>query len=153
MNIRNYEAADLPQLVQLFYDAVHDTCSDDYDAAQLAAWAPADADLARWAARLDNNHAIVVEDAEVIAGFAELGKDGYLDMLYVHPAYQRQGIATALYTELEQVAKARGCTVMTTEASITARPFFERMGFVVMAEQEKEIRGVVLHNYKMKKSL
>jgi putative acetyltransferase len=153
MIIRYYEPADLEQVMQLFYNTIHTVNNRDYEAAQLEAWAPADMDAAAWAARLEHNHSIVVEAMEQVTGFAELGKGGYVDMLYVHSDYQRQGIATALYTELEQVAKARGCTTVTTEASITARPFFERMGFIVTLEQEKTIRGVALRNYKMEKTV
>jgi putative acetyltransferase len=38
---------------------------------------------------------------------------------------------------------------MHTNASITARPFFEKHGFMVVAEQHPVIRGVEMINYKM----
>ncbi|MEE1466132.1 MAG: GNAT family N-acetyltransferase, partial [Clostridium sp.] len=38
---------------------------------------------------------------------------------------------------------------ITTHASITARPFFEKRGYRVVKEQEVERSGVVLTNYVM----
>jgi len=35
--------------------------------------------------------------------------------------------------------------------SLTARPFFERMGFGVIREQDVELRGVLFRNYAMQK--
>ncbi|MBT7088103.1 GNAT family N-acetyltransferase, partial [bacterium] len=38
-----------------------------------------------------------------------------------------------------------------TEASITAKPFFEKRGFKVIKEQQVEKRGVKLTNFQMEK--
>ena len=40
-----------------------------------------------------------------------------------------------------------------TEASELARRFFERKGFVVLERQDKILRGVPIHNYRMAKTL
>jgi putative acetyltransferase len=40
-----------------------------------------------------------------------------------------------------------------TEASITAKPFFQRMGFSVVKEQEVSRRGETFINYAMEKFL
>lgn len=40
-----------------------------------------------------------------------------------------------------------------TEASITARPFFERNGFEVIEAQDVELRGETFRNYRMAKAL
>lgn len=39
------------------------------------------------------------------------------------------------------------------EVSITARPFFERHGFVVLTEQQVLVREVALTNYRMERWL
>ena len=49
--------------------------------------------------------------------------------------------------------KGKGELVVTTHASITARPFFEKRGYHVVKEQQVERRGVVLINYVMIKRL
>jgi putative acetyltransferase len=46
-----------------------------------------------------------------------------------------------------------GLNRLYTEASITARPVFERHGFHVIAAQEVPARGALLRNYRMEKTL
>ena len=48
---------------------------------------------------------------------------------------------------------AGGWPRLFTEASKAARPFFEAQGFSVVAEQEVEVRGERLTNYRMEKRL
>ena len=58
-----------------------------------------------------------------------------------------------LLAEVERRAKERTVPALWTNASITARPFFERHGFVVVSEQHPVIRGVPMRNYRMRKEL
>ena len=67
-------------------------------------------------------------------------------MLYVHKDFQRLGIAAKLCDELE-----KGFEDITVYASITAKSFFEKRGYVVLKAQEVERRGVKLKNFVMKK--
>ena len=47
----------------------------------------------------------------------------------------------------------KGISRLYSEVSITARPFYERMGFKVVKEQQVEMRGQVLTNFVMEKHL
>lgn len=42
---------------------------------------------------------------------------------------------------------------ITTHASITARPFFEKRGYKIISENEVKRRGVALANFIMEKEL
>ncbi|HCL5623841.1 TPA: GNAT family N-acetyltransferase, partial [Kluyvera ascorbata] len=66
----------------------------------------------------------------------------------VDPSYARQGVASALLKAL--FARVPTGT-LTVDASITAKACFERLGFVVVAEQEVEARGETFVNYRMEK--
>lgn len=69
--------------------------------------------------------------------------------LYVHKDYQYQGIATAICDKLEynfDVYK------VTTHASITAKPFFEKRGYKTIKKQTIDRSGVLLLNYVMEKN-
>lgn len=151
MNIRSYRAADCPLLAQLFYDTVHTVNARDYSPAQLAAWATGSVDLAAWNRSFLQHHTLVAIDADQIVGFGDMDQDGFLDRLYVHHAFQRRGVARAILQQLEEQAKARGVTRFTTHASITARPFFERFGYVVLQRNEVVRAGISLTNYTMEK--
>ena len=81
--------------------------------------------------------------------FSDIDKTGYLDRLYVHKDYQHQGIATAICDKLESIFDVEK---ITTYASITAKPFFEKRGYKVIKKQTVERNGVLLQNYVMEKS-
>jgi putative acetyltransferase len=86
-------------------------------------------------------------------GFSDLEEDGHLDMMFVHPAFQGQGIASALLNTVESAARKQSLTMIYTEASLSARPFFERRGFAVITPQTVKCRGQKLANFRMRKSL
>lgn len=75
--------------------------------------------------------------------------EGYLDRLFVSAQHQRQGIAQALVDKLKSDARESGLAEITTEASLTAQPFFETCGFVNVCKQTVERRGVEFVNYRM----
>ncbi|MGI6154978.1 MAG: GNAT family N-acetyltransferase [Enterococcus lemanii] len=56
-----------------------------------------------------------------VVGFDDINQTGYLDCLFVHKDYKRQGIATALCNQLERFIQSN----IMTDASITAKSFFE----------------------------
>jgi N-acetylglutamate synthase-like GNAT family acetyltransferase len=55
--------------------------------------------------------------------------------------------------QIQVRAKNLGIQKLFTEASITARPFFERRGFRVITPQEVERRGMKFINYVMEKAI
>ena len=149
MWIRRYEPEDLGQITALFYDTVHAVNAADYAPEQLDAWADGAPDLDRWNGSLLAHHSLVaVEGRDLIVGFGDIDGTGYLDRLYVHKDRQGLGIATALCDRLERAVDA---PVITTHASITARPFFEGRGYRVIREQRVERHGVQMTNYVMEK--
>jgi len=95
---------------------------------------------------------VAIRDGELV-GFSDMDAGGYLDRLYVHKDVQKQGVATALLSKLEQEARKLGLSEIRTDASITAVPFFERHGFCILQAQTVQRRGVDLVNYKMSKRL
>ena len=147
MILRSYEHRDCPVLARLFYDTVHTVNRRDYTQAQVDAWATGEVDLAAWDASLAAHRTLVAEEDGIILGFADMTDDGYLDRLYVHHLHQRQGVAAALCDRLEKTVEGP----VTTHASITARPFFEKRGYRVVKEQQVERRGVLLTNFVMEK--
>jgi putative acetyltransferase len=96
---------------------------------------------------------LVAEKDDEAVGFAELERDGHLVMFYLRKDTVRRGVGSRLYLAVEQVARKRRLCRIFTEASITARPFFERQGFRVVGEQAVARRGARLTNFAMEKSL
>ena len=153
LHLRPYREGDTPALIALFRETIHSVNRRDYSPAQLAAWAPAEIDEAAWAARQAENHTLLAGIDGALAGFAELTAEGHLHMLFVHKDHQGEGIARALLAAMEARAHAAGQSEITTDASLTAQPFFQRQGFRRLAEQEVERNGQTLRNCRMAKTL
>lgn len=147
MEIRRYNRADLTGIIRLFHDTVHNVNIKDYTQEQLDVWAPVNVDMEKWDQTLSEHHAFVAVNDFKIIGFGDIDDSGYLDRLYVHRDYQRQGVATFLCDTLESVVKTG--VIIRTHASITAKPFFEKRGYIVLKEQLVERKGVFLKNYVM----
>lgn len=153
MKIRNYQIADTQQIVQLFYDTVHQINIRDYTKAQVDAWAPADIDLEIWVKSLSSKLTLVAEEGDIIAGFGELETNGHIDRFYCHKDFQRKKVGTQILERLEAKAKDLGINKIFTEASITAKPFFERHKFIAIKKQEVERRGEKFINFAMEKNI
>lgn len=149
MVLRPYAPSDCQALSELFHHTVHTVNAGDYTPEQLDAWSPGAVDLEGWNRSFLEHHTLVAEESGRIVGFGDMDGTGYLDRLYVHKDCQGRGIASAICEALERAADTAG---LTTHASITARPFFEKRGWQVVKEQQVERRGVLLTNYIMKKT-
>ena len=89
----------------------------------------------------------------VVAGFIGFSHCGYIDLLFVRPEFVRRGIARALLLEAESSLGQLGVATAWTEASLTARGFFQAMGYGTVREQTVCCGGVELRNYRMEKVL
>ncbi|WP_099532424.1 GNAT family N-acetyltransferase [Limnothrix sp. PR1529] len=150
--------SDAAAIARLFHDTVREINSRDYSLSQVKAWAPDDLSFRNWAERSQTRWTIVAEDRSVpdrdlIAGFCELEPDGHIDCFYCHKNYQRCGLGRQLYQTLETEALDRSLQQLQVESSITARPFFEAMGFIMLSPQTVSVRGESFVNYKMVKAL
>ena len=148
MKLRPYHPDDCPALAALFFDTVHTVNCRDYSADQCDAWADGIVDLAAWNRSFLEHTTWIAEQDGQIVGFGDISRDGYLDRLYVHARFQRQGVATALCDALEGAVKGRP---IETHASITARPFFVARGYRTITEQQVVRHGVRLTNFVMRK--
>lgn len=152
ISLRSYRPADLPAVCRLFHDTVHTVCAADYSSTELDAWAPEKVDLAAWNRALRESLCVVATAGGEIVGFANLAGD-LLDRVYVQAAWLRRGVGTALVGALERAAMKRGINALRTDASITARPFFQALGYQTISPQKVSRGGVVLTNYRMQKTL
>ena len=153
MLIREYRLSDTKAIMKLFYNTIHEINICDYTQEQVDAWAPKNMDYDVWHKRLQAKLPYIAENNGEIVGFGELEADGHIDCFYCHSKYQRKGIGSTLLSYIENTAKLQGIKRLYTEASITAKPFFQTKGFNVVREQEVERRGGWLKNYVMEKHL
>jgi putative acetyltransferase len=153
MIIRRYQDSDLESVATLFTETVSHVNVRECSPAQITAWTPQPPDLIRWRERVASLTLWVAESDSRIVGFCGLGEGGHVDLLYVDYRFQRQGVARQLYEQVEKEARRCNIRRLFTEASTTARPFFERMGFIILRAQQVEFRDVLFQNYVMEKRL
>lgn len=153
MKVRHYEPDDGGALARIFAEAVRAILPGDYSAAQLEAWAAGFTIPDRWLSAGPGRVVLVAEKDGETVGFAAFEPDGHIDRLYVHPRFQRQGAASALLHEIENIAAGLGITRLFAEASAAARPFFQFAGFRLIAPQTVSRRGTRFVNYQMEKLL
>jgi putative acetyltransferase len=153
IEVRRYRSDDLCALMDVRRSSIRGVASRDYTPAQIDAWVRNSQETGTQARRFGETLTWVALQGGVLAGFVNLADGGYLDCLYVHADHQRRGVATALLTALETKARTQGLARIHSEVSITARPFFERIGFVVVTPQQVSVDGLTYDNFKMEKAL
>lgn len=143
---------DLPDMLQLFRDTILHVNLSHYTQEQVAVWADAANNIDRWINKINEQHVLVAHDEEMLLGFGSLRLD-YIDLLYVHKDHQGEGIASSLYDILEGKAREYGMQALATDASHTARGFFEKKGFLYVATRSYVMNGVEISNCRMVKSI
>jgi len=150
--IRRADIDDIQEIKQLFRETILNVNRKDYTTAQVECWSARGNDDNVWKERLKEQYFIIAITRNIIVGFAALKMDGYLNSLFVHKDYQNIGVASSLLSEIERYAERNNLRILTADVSITARPFFEKKGYLVMKQQIVDI-GVKMSNYKMQKEL
>lgn len=149
--IRLFEKQDTEQIAKLFHQTVREVNINDYSIDRVKAWAPDDIYFRDWVSVCSERFTYVADDNSTVAGFGELESDGHIDCFYCHKDYQRMGVGSKIYHAIEAKAQELKIHRLYTEASITAKPFFLRMGFSIMKKQQVECRGESFINYAMEK--
>ena len=152
ISLRPFLPSDAPALARLFRESVEILAEDDYTDDQRAAWASAADDLAEFAQKLAAALSLVALRDGALAGFASLA-DRRIDMLYVDPEHAGAGVATVLVDALEKLSAARGAKQLETDASDTARDFFQKRGYQAQSRNTVMRAGEWLANTTMKKTL
>jgi putative acetyltransferase len=153
VTLRPFRLDDAQVLLTLFRDTIRRVNSRDYTPDQIRAWASDDIDPQVWAGRFAGRFVAVAEEAGRPVGFADLEPSGHIDRVYVSADHQGRGVARLLLSAVVGEAQRLGVARLFTEVSITARPFFESQGFVVLTQQVVTLRGVEFVNYRMERVL
>jgi putative acetyltransferase len=145
--------ADGPLLAEIFRDSIEELTAEDYSVAQQDAWMSAADDGPAFGARLADQLTLVATLNGSPVGFASLKDPDQIDLLYVHPAVVRQGIASMLVDALERLVGSRGTHRVVVDASDTARPFFEQRGYKAQQRNTVMVGDEWLPNTTMEKQL
>jgi putative acetyltransferase len=153
LGLRPYLPDDAPLLAEIFRASVEELTGDDYNLAQQRAWVATADDEEAFAKRLGRGLALVATTQGAPVGFASLIGGEEIDMLYVHPAATRRGVAALLGDALEKLATGRGAKRLTADASDTSLGFYEHRGFVPMQRNSFQCNGEWFANTTVEKKL
>lgn len=159
IELRAYQDGDdVVAIADLFFESIHAIDDAIYSPEQKAAWAPKPPKYDYWATHVKPSKTLLAFNEDRLVGFMELeinalDRTGYIDCFYVHPEFQGQGIGKALYGATLSRAQQHQLTTLYVDASLVARPVFERQGFQVTKQNEVIRKGVSLTNFSMELAL
>ncbi|WP_299085268.1 GNAT family N-acetyltransferase [uncultured Ruegeria sp.] len=129
IEIGDFEASEADQLGVIFFDAVREGATEFYNIEQRQAWASKTPFGPNWASRLSAQKTVVARKAGLPVGFMTLDRVGYIDLAFVAPKHQRQGIGGKLYARIEELARAANMARLHSQASYLVRGLFEGQGW------------------------
>lgn len=151
--IKKATQKDIPTLQKLFIETVLEVNRKDYSEEQVKDWASCGTDLTKWEKRLmEYDHYVCIKNHE-IAGFTAFNTNGFINSMFVSKNFQRCGVAQQLMDLILEESKRNNVGQLTSEVSITAKPFFEKNGFVVVRQQDAIANRLTLINYVMELKL
>ncbi len=150
MQLINYNKKYSRQISTLFTNTIHKICNIDYTKEQLNTWANPNIDYEAWEKRLNKTKPYLAVIDDTLVGFAEF-YDDYIDCFYVHHEYQGQGVGKALMHHILNIASKNGIKKLRVDASITAKPFFMKLGFCEIKQNLVKKENQNLINYTLEK--
>ena len=152
--IREAQQSDAVALKELFQNTVLVINRRDYSQSEVEDWASCGDNLSEIEDMIKTHYFIVaVNQRSQIVGFSSIPPQGYLHSMFVPKDFQGKGIATMLLEEIERYAITSGIMRITSEVSLTARPFFEKRGYIVEEEQKRKANQLSLTNFWMAKGI
>ncbi len=152
-HIRHYTPTDMPAVLHVFKRSIYKIGSRYYNHEQIDAWAAASLDLHAWEQRLNSGVVLVATFEKTVTGFIRFEPTGKIDLIYIHPNYEHQGIASALLHKIERLAEQQRIPRLFTLASEASKDFFTAKGYRFIGEQDVEKRGIKLRNHRMEKDI
>jgi len=151
--VRPFDPADTTSLRELFAQSIEYLTADEYNDEQRLAWISKAAEWEEFDERLKSGDTFVAEVETELAGFTLFKNENEIDMLFVHPYFVKMGVGRRLLDTVEQLALARNHDELKVDASDTALPFFEKLGFITVDRNLIEIEDQFLSNTSMAKKL
>jgi GNAT superfamily N-acetyltransferase len=130
--VRKAEPRDAEAAATLLRRSITELCTLDHhgDADTLAEWLAnkTTRDFLSWLVAEDN-FCVVAETNDQIRGVGLLHRSGEVRLCYLAPGAQGRGLGKAILGVLEEKAREWGLRRLHLESTVSARPFYERVGY------------------------
>ena len=153
--IRRTKFEDMTAIMDAHRRSIIELCSKDYNQEQINCWSSVNYNGKLWSQAITHDYHISIEKHGKIEGFCHACiKDetvGEIRALFftkeiVGQGYGRKAIGKAL-----NYLRTKECSKVNVTGTITAKPFYEKMGFTCMQKISAETRGTNLICYNMTK--
>ncbi len=155
--IRKTKIDDMNSVEDAHRRSIIEVCSKDYTADQIAKYSAVKYSPEVWENSVNNHFHVVVEVKGKIEGMchARLLEDGvgeivglYFSRVILGKGIGREVIEMAFeYLDQFDIKKIR------LTGTVTAKPFYEKMGFIEIEKLQQNIRGAMLDCFRMVKEL
>jgi GNAT superfamily N-acetyltransferase len=150
---RRYQLGEEKILQEIYSESTRRLNSKDYTPEQIERWVEKHADPEEWVLRLKGTNPFVVAVAGTPVAFGELEANGHIDFFYCHPDHVGQGAGALLFKAITAEALRLGLSTLHAEVSVTAQPFFTKMGFQIIEERAPIICGAPAKQFIMSKQI
>lgn len=153
--IRRAEIEDMNAVMDAHRRSIQQICSQDYNEDQVAKWSNVKYSSDIWNNSVSNEFHLVVEVDGVIEGLchAKIDKlqEGHIVGLYFTKKIAGKGIGREVFQRAIDYIKSHNASRVFINATITAKGFYEKMGFEVLEQTKMDVRGTTLDCFKMEK--
>lgn len=91
-------------------------------------------DMVAGFAEKDDFEFYVAEKETKLVGVAGFHLKGEIASIFIHPDHQREGIGRKLMQKIDREAEKEGVEELEVPASLTARKFYEKLGFQMIGK-------------------
>jgi GNAT superfamily N-acetyltransferase len=152
--VRRAEPEDAEAAVAVVRRSISELCSEDHqgDPHTIATWLSNKTvkNFISWMAN-DDNFFVIAENRGHLSGVGLLHRSGEINLFYMAPNAQRQGIGKAIQLALEQKAREWELRELKLHSTALACSFYEKMGY--RPAGVKTPRFGVLYSYPYRKRL
>ena len=138
--VRAMRDEDARSFLEVHHAAVRGIAAKDYANEVIDDWAPlpiTQENVSNVIRNPDNEIRVLAEVHGEVAGIGALVlEQNELRACYVVPGVSRSGVGSALVREIESIARGHGLTFLQLDSSITARSFYEALGYEVLSYGE-----------------
>lgn len=153
-SIRRAKHKDAAGIIHAHVSSIRDLCAKDYAPEQIEAWSGRKFRPDLWCQTIDRDFVWVVESNNQILGFGHLalmdvGCGEIMGLYFIPPAVGR-GLGKEMFQEMLQIARLNKLEKLTLHATITAKSFYEALGFFQSGSDDSvEMQGVAIPCFPM----
>ncbi|WP_417334717.1 GNAT family N-acetyltransferase [Halobacteriovorax marinus] len=155
IKIRKAKVEDMEAVNAAHRRSIKEVCSKDYTAEQIEKWSDVTYALERWKNTIENECCYILEQNNEIYGVchSKIHDDnrGEIVGLYLTPEVIGKGLGRKIFEKCLSYVKDFKPALVFINGTITAKGFYEAMGFHAVEEKQINIRGadVKIHYMEM----